>query len=145
MEFERPLVDLESKLAGLRRLNLAENPELAAEIEELALQIERLRHDTYEHLSPWDRVQISRHPERPKTQHYVEALFTDVVELHGDRLYGDDEAIFTGLATLDGRRCMVLGHRKGTNTKENIRRNFGSPHPEGYRKAMRAMDLAEKF
>ncbi len=145
MEFERPLIELEAKVAELRRFDLADNPALAAEIDDLAAQIERLRHDTYEHLSPWDRVQISRHPERPKTQHYVEALFDDVIELHGDRHFGDDEAIFAGLGTIHGRRVAILGHRKGTDTKENIRRNFGSPHPEGFRKAMRIMDLADKF
>ena len=145
MEFERPLVDLEAKLADLRRLDTEETPELHAEIEALAAEIDALLIETYHHLSPWDRVQIARHPERPKTQHYIEALFTDVVELHGDRLYGDDEAIFAGLATLDGRRVALLGHRKGTNTTENIRRHFGSPTPEGFRKAMRVMRLAEKF
>jgi acetyl-CoA carboxylase carboxyl transferase subunit alpha len=145
MDFERPLVDLEEKLGELRRLDLAENPALAAEIGVLAEAIEALRTETYHHLSPWDRVQIARHPERPKTQDYVAALFTDVVELHGDRAYGDDEAIFAGLATLDGRRVAVLGHRKGANTNENIRRHFGSPTPDGFRKAMRVMRLAEKF
>ena len=145
MEFERPLVELEEKLAELRRLDVSAHPELAAELEQLALEIEQLRAATYADLSPWDRVQIARHPERPKTQHFAEALFTDVIELHGDRTYGDDEAILAGLATLGGRRVAVLGHRKGTNTKENVRRNFGHPHPEGFRKAMRVMDLAEKF
>ena len=145
MEFERPLIDLEAKVDELRRLDLAENPDLAAEIDALSEQIEALRTETYLHLSPWDRVQISRHPERPKTQHYVEELFEDVIELHGDRHFGDDEAMFAGLGTLDGRRVAILGHRKGMTTKENIRRNFGSPHPEGFRKAMRVMDLAEKF
>jgi len=145
MQFERPLIALEAKVDELRRLDLTDKPELVVEIEELAAQIERLRHDTYEHLSPWDRVQISRHPDRPKTQHYVEALFTDVIELHGDRHFGDDEAIFAGLGTLSGRRVAILGHRKGTNTKENIKRNFGSPHPEGFRKAVRVMDLADRF
>jgi acetyl-CoA carboxylase carboxyl transferase subunit alpha len=145
MEFERPLIDLETKVDELRRIDLAENPDLAAEIETLGEQIEALRAETYLHLSPWDRVQISRHPERPKTQHYLEALFEDVIELHGDRHFGDDEAIFAGLGTLDGRRTAILGHSKGTTTKENIRRNFGSPHPEGFRKAIRVMDLAEKF
>jgi acetyl-CoA carboxylase carboxyl transferase subunit alpha len=145
MEFERPLVELEAKLDELRHLDLASNTDLAAEIDDLAAQIEKLRVETYKHLSPWDRVQISRHPERPKTQHYVAALFDDVVEIHGDRRYGDDEAIFAGLGTLRGRRVAILGHRKGTNTKENIKRNFGSPNPEGFRKAMRVMNLAEKF
>jgi len=145
MEFERPLVDLEVKLEELRHLDVADNPQLTSEIEELSAGIERLRAETYTNLTPWDRVQIARHPDRPKTQNYVEALFTDVAELHGDRAYGDDEAMFAGLATLDGRRVALLGHRKGSNTKENIRRNFGSPHPEGFRKAMRVMRLAEKF
>jgi len=145
MEFERPLIDLQAKVDELRRLDLGENPELATEIDLLAKQIEELHHQTYMHLSPWDRVQISRHPDRPKTAAYVKAIFTDVIELHGDRHFGDDEAIFAGLATIDGRRVALLGHRKGTNTKENIRRNFGSPHPEGFRKAMRVMDLAQKF
>ena len=145
MDFERPLADLESKVAELRRLAIAGQPELAAEIEGLAAEIEALRIETYQHLDPWDRVQIARHPQRPKTQHYIERLFTDVVELHGDRVYGDDEAMFAGLATLSGRKCAVLGHRKGTTTKENVRRNFGSPHPEGFRKSMRVMRLAEKF
>jgi len=145
MEFERPLVELEAKLDELRRLDLSANPDLVQEIEVLAEQLESLRVETYRHLSPWDRVQISRHPDRPKTQHYVESLFTDVVELRGDRHFGDDEAMLAAFATLGDRRVVVVGHQKGTDTKENIRRNFGSPHPEGFRKAMRAFDLAEKF
>lgn len=145
MEFERPLVELQEKLDELRRLDLTDNPELAAEISTLAEEIERLHHDTYAHLTPWARVQISRHPDRPKTSEYIEALFTDVLELHGDRLYGDDEAIFAGFGTLEGRRVVLLGHRKGRTTKENVRRNFGSPHPEGFRKAMRVMRLADRF
>lgn len=145
MDFERPLVELESKLAELQRMELSGNPELVHEIDALAEQVAQLRHDTYTHLAPWDRVQISRHPLRPKLEAYLEALFEDVVELHGDRTYGDDEAVFAGLATIEGRRVAVLGHRKGTDTKSNLRRNFGSPHPEGYRKAMRLMRLAEKF
>jgi acetyl-CoA carboxylase carboxyl transferase subunit alpha len=144
MEFERPLVDLENTLEELRRLDLASQPDLAEEIDALAREIEQLRIDTYSHLSPWDRVQIARHPDRPKMQHYLEALFDDVVELHGDRLFADDEAIFAGLATFQGTKLAVLGHQKGTTTKENVARNFGSPHPEGYRKAMRIMRLAEK-
>lgn len=145
MDFERPLAELEEQLSELRRLDLTDKPDLLVEISALAGEIERLRQDTYTHLSPWERVQISRHPERPKTQDYVERLFTDVVELHGDRLYGDDEAMFAGLGTLQGRRVAFLGHRKGKTTKENIRRNFGSPHPEGFRKAMRVMQLADRF
>ncbi len=145
MEFERPLADLEAKLAELKELDLAADLKLGDEIRELETEVEQLRITLYQALSPWERVQVSRHPERPKTQDYVEALCTEVFELHGDRAHGDDEAIFAGLATIAGRRAMVLGHRKGKNTKENIRRNFGSPHPEGLRKARRAMLLAEKF
>jgi acetyl-CoA carboxylase carboxyl transferase subunit alpha len=145
MEFERPLIELEEKLAELRKLELAGTPELTAEIEDLARSIEVLRVETYEHLTPWARVQISRHPDRPKLDEYVFSIFNDVIELHGDRAYADDEAIFTGLARLGGRRMAVIGHRKGRDTKTNVKRNFGSPNPEGYRKAMRVMRLAEKF
>lgn len=145
MEFERPIVELEEKLAALSRVDLAALPELAAEIRDLEREIERLRETLYSALSPWERVQVSRHPERPKTDDYVSALFTDVVELRGDRSFRDDEAILAALATLEGRKVVLIGHRKGSTTKENIRRNFGSPHPEGFRKAERAMKLAAKF
>jgi acetyl-CoA carboxylase carboxyl transferase subunit alpha len=145
MEFERPLDELETKLASLKRVHVSEDPELGAEIEELESQIGSLHETLYTVLTPWERVQISRHPERPKTDDYLAEIFTDVIEIHGDRLFGDDEAMFAGLATLDGRRVAVLGHRKGKNTNENIRRNFGSPHPEGFRKAERLMHLADRF
>lgn len=145
MDFERPLFELEEKLAGLRQLDISSQPELAAEIDALAAEIEALRTETYEHLDAWARVQVSRHPGRPKMDDYVHALFEDVIELHGDRTFGDDEAMFAGLATRGARRVAVLGHRKGKDTKTNVRRNFGSPHPEGFRKAMRVMRLAEKF
>jgi len=145
MEFERPLFELQEKIAELRRIDTSANAELAAEIDALAAEIDRLYEQTYSRLDPWDRVQISRHPQRPKTDDYLAALFDDVIEVHGDRSYGDDEAIFAGFATISGRKVAVLGHRKGTDTKSNVRRNFGSPHPEGYRKAMRVMRLADKF
>jgi len=145
MEFERPLAELEAKLTELSRLDIAALPGLASEIKELERQVEQLSQSLYAALSPWERVQISRHPERPKTVDYLDALFDDVVELRGDRAFGDDQAIVTALATLEGRRVMVIGHRKGRNTKENVARNFGSPHPEGFRKAERAMRLAGKF
>jgi len=145
MPFERPVAELEAKLESLRRLDHGDNPALHQEIEELAAEIVHLRDGLYADPTPWMRVQISRHPDRPKTQDYVATLFTDVIELHGDRAYGDDEAMLTALATFDSRRCVVLGHRKGSNTKENVRRNFGSPHPEGFRKAMRGMLLADRF
>ena len=145
MEFERPLFELEEKLEELNRLDMAELPSLAAELQDLEREVERLRETLYSALSPWEKVQVSRHPERPKTDDYLEALFTDVVELRGDRAFGDDRAILTALATLEGRRVMLIGHRKGRNTKENVARNFGSPHPEGFRKAERAMRLAARF
>ncbi|MCX8006963.1 MAG: acetyl-CoA carboxylase carboxyltransferase subunit alpha [Coriobacteriia bacterium] len=145
MEFERPIVELERQLEDLKRLDVSAQPELAEEIARLESEIEMLKDALYSALTPWERVQVARHPERPKTQDYVAALFSEVVELRGDRAYGDDEAMFAGFGTLDGVRCVVIGHRKGKNTAENIRRNFGSPHPEGFRKARRAMLLAEKF
>ena len=145
MEFERPLVELEQKLATLRRVVVSGDSELAAEVEALVAQVDELRNGLYENITPWQRVQIARHPDRPKTQDYLAALFEDVFELRGDRAFGDDEAIVAALATFGGRRVAVVGHRKGKDTKENVRRHFGSPHPEGYRKAMRVMRLAEKF
>lgn len=145
MEFERPLVELEDKLAELRRLDIAAQPELAAEIEALTDQVERLRVDLYGSLSAWERVQMARHPDRPRAQDYVRALFDDVFVLRGDRAYGDDEALLAALATIDGHRVVVLAHRKGRDFKENLTRNFGQPHPEGFRKARRAMRLAGKF
>jgi acetyl-CoA carboxylase carboxyl transferase subunit alpha len=145
MEFERPLFELETKLDELRRMDVSANPELATEIAELAAVLEELRISTYSSLGPWERVQIARHPDRPKTEEYLTSLFENVIELHGDRAYRDDEAIFAGFGTLDGRRVVVLGHQKGTDTKSNVRRNFGSPHPEGFRKATRVMALADKF
>lgn len=145
MQFERPVVELEEKLAELRRLDTAAMPELAAEIADLEREVEALRRTLYSALSPWDRVQVSRHPERPKVDDYLAGLFTDVVEVRGDRAFADDQAIVTALASIGGRRVMVIGHRKGRTTKENVARNFGSPRPEGFRKAERAMRLAARF
>ncbi len=145
MDFERELVELESKLEELKRIDVSSHPELAEEVEKLTAEIEVLHKKTYTELSPWARVQISRHPERPKTQDYLETCFSDIMELRGDRLYRNDAAILTALARIDGRRVMVIGHNKGRTAKENAVRNSGSPHPEGYRKAIRAMRMADKF
>ncbi|MCL6471793.1 MAG: acetyl-CoA carboxylase carboxyltransferase subunit alpha [Firmicutes bacterium] len=144
-DFERPLIELETKLDELKRLQPAEKADIAAEIRYLEEQIQKLRIRTYSNLTPWQKVQIARHPDRPRTSDYIEAIFTDFIELHGDRTYRDDPAIIGGLARLAGEKVMVIGHQKGRNTKENIARNFGMPHPEGYRKARRLMKMANKF
>jgi len=144
-DFERPLVELEEQLEQLKHLESAEKADIAEEIAYLEKQIEKLRIRTYENLTPWQRVQIARHPDRPRTSDYIEAIFTDFIELHGDRAFRDDQSIIGGFARLDGRKVMIIGHQKGRNTKENIARNFGMPHPEGYRKALRLMKLADKF
>lgn len=144
-EWETPLVELEKRIAELRRFTDEEGIDFSDEIETLELKAEKLRRDIYESITPWQRVQMARHPKRPTTLDYIELIFDDFFELHGDRTYRDDEAIVGGIALLDGRPVTVIGPQKGRDTKENIRRNFGLPHPEGYRKAMRLMEQAEKF
>jgi len=145
MDFERELVELEQKLRELTRIDVAEHPDLAAEVDALKSEIEQLHHATYANPSAWQRVQIARHPERPKTEDYLEACFYDILELRGDRVFSDDRAMLTVLASIGGHRVLVIGHNKGRTAKENAERNSGSPHPEGYRKAMRAMQLADRF
>lgn len=144
-DFERPLVELEDQLEQLKHLEPAGKHDIAEQIAYLEKQIEKLRIRTYANLIPWQRVQLTRHPDRPRTADYIEAIFTDFIELHGDRAFSDDQSIIGGFARLDGRKVMVIGHQKGRNTKENIARNFGMPHPEGYRKALRLMQMAGKF
>lgn len=145
LEFERPIIELRNKLDELIRLTAEANVDLTAEIENLEMRLQKLENEIYENLKPWDRVQIARHPSRPTTLDYISYLFTDFFECHGDRLYGDDEAIVGGIAFYKGLPVTVIGHQRGKDTKENIRRNFGMPHPEGYRKALRLMKQAEKF
>lgn len=145
MDFERPLVELEERLGDLKRAPSAAEPEVAAEIAQLEEALAKLHEETYSQLTPWERVQISRHPDRPRTLDYVSGLLTDFVELHGDRAFGDDGAIVGGPARYRDRAVMVIGHQKGKSTKENVARNFGSPHPEGFRKARRLMAMAERF
>jgi acetyl-CoA carboxylase carboxyl transferase subunit alpha len=143
LDFEQPLVDLESEIAALRT---GEDP--VGHREEIARLEERLarqRAKTYASLTAWQRTQLARHPRRPHTRDFMKALFDDVVELHGDRVYGDDPAVVGGLARFEGRSVVVIGHQKGRDTREKIARNFGMPHPEGYRKALRLMQLADKF
>jgi acetyl-CoA carboxylase carboxyl transferase subunit alpha len=145
LEFERPVVQLKKKIAELREFTKNADVDLSNEIEKLEIRLEKLETEVYGNLKPWDRVQIARHPERPTTLDYIKYLFTGFFECHGDRYYGDDEAIISGIAKYHGLPVTVIGHQRGRDTKENLRRNFGMPHPEGYRKALRLMKQAEKF
>ena len=145
LEFEKPIIELERKLDELKRDSSAQEIDLDSEVRRVEEKIDETRRQIYENLNAWQRVQIARHPQRPYMLDYVQHAFTDFIELHGDRLFGDDKAMPGGLATIDGIRCVVIGHQKGRELKENLKRNFGSAHPEGYRKAMRLMRLAEKF
>jgi len=145
LSFEKPLVELHDKIKELRRFTEEKGIDFSDEVARLEQKAKDLAEQIYGNLTPWQRVQISRHPERPTTLEYVGQIFTDFMELHGDRLYGDDQAIVGGIAKLDGRPVTIIGHQKGKDTKENILRNFGSPHPEGYRKALRLMQQADKF
>ena len=118
---------------------------MSGEIEKLETRLSQLEQSIYANMKPWDRVQVARHPERPTTLQYIEAMCEDFIELHGDRTFGDDAAILGGIAIFEGQPVTIIGHQRGKSTKENIRRNFGMPHPEGYRKALRLMKQAEKF
>jgi acetyl-CoA carboxylase carboxyl transferase subunit alpha len=143
LEFEKPLLELENRIAELRA---SEEPlEARDEIAKLEERLARQQHRVYSSLTAWQRAQIARHPKRPHTLDLVNLLLEDWVELHGDRVFGDDKAIVGGLATFDGEPVVLIGHQKGRDTRENIARNFGMPHPEGYRKALRLMQLAGKF
>lgn len=145
LEFEKPIIELAKKLEDLKRHLRGHEIDLDPEVRRIAAHIEKTKRSTYSNLDPWQRVQIARHPQRPYALDYLRLAFTDFVELHGDRLYSDDRALIGGLATLQGTRCVVVAHQKGRDTKENIQRNFGCAHPEGYRKALRLMRMAEKF
>ncbi len=145
LEFEKPLLELEQRIDELKSFADEENIDVARELRRLETKAEDLRRDIYGRLSRWQVTQIARHPRRPYTLDYLEALSTDFIELHGDRRFGDDPAIVAGLARFGNRRIVVVGHQKGRDTKENIRRNFGMANPEGYRKALRVMRLAAMF
>ncbi|MEK7385589.1 MAG: acetyl-CoA carboxylase carboxyltransferase subunit alpha [candidate division NC10 bacterium] len=143
LEFEGPLLELESRIAALQ----AEegSPKVRDEIAKLEERLQRQRQKTFASLTAWQRTQLARHPKRPHTRDFIRFLFEDFVELHGDRFYGDDAAMVGGLARFEGQGVVLIGHQKGRDTREKIARNFGMPHPEGYRKALRLMQLAEKF
>ena len=143
LEFEKPIVELENKIEEMRRYQ--DNLDIRQEVENLEKKVEELKRSIYKNLTRWQRVQLARHPERPYTLDYIYLMTEDFVELHGDRLYGDDKAIIGGFAKIDGQKVMIIGHQKGRDTKSNLYRNFGMPNPEGYRKARRLMKLAEKF
>lgn len=144
LEFEKPLAELEERIAQLESAAGDAGPAKET-LERLRLEAQGLREKIYEGLSTWQKVQLSRHPERPYTLDYVSAFVDDFVELHGDRLYGDDPAIVSGFGVFRGRRIALVGHQKGRTTKDKLTRNFGMPHPEGYRKATRVMGLAERY
>jgi len=145
LEFEQPIAELESKIDELRYVQNESAVDISDEIERLAGKSVQLTKDIYSNLTPWQVTQIARHPQRPYTLDYVNEIFTDFQELHGDRHYADDLSIVGGLARFNGNACMVLGHQKGRDTKERTARNFGMSRPEGYRKALRLMKVAEKF
>jgi acetyl-CoA carboxylase carboxyl transferase subunit alpha len=145
LEFEKPIADLEKKIEELTLFTSSGSIDLEEEILKLHKKADQLRAEIYSSLTPWQKAQISRHPSRPYTLDYIEAMLTDFTEMHGDRGFADDPAIVCGMAKLDGMPIVVIGHQKGRTTKEKIFRNFGMPNPEGYRKALRAMRFAEKF
>jgi acetyl-CoA carboxylase carboxyl transferase subunit alpha len=145
LDFERPILELEAKLQELKTFALTEKVDFSAEIRRLERKLQRLQADVFARLTPWQRCQIARHPNRPNTLEYLKAMLTDFVELQGDRCFADDRAVVAGLGRLDGAPVVVVGHQKGRDTKEKIARNFGMANPEGYRKALRVMRLGENF
>jgi acetyl-CoA carboxylase carboxyl transferase subunit alpha len=145
LEFEKPLLELERQIDDLKRLGEERQIDVEGELQGLQTKLESLRAEIYRNLTPLQRVMVARHPRRPYTLDYLSTIFTDFIEMHGDRLFRDDPAIVGGWARLAGVSVMVIGHQKGRDTKENLKRNFGMPHPEGYRKALRLMETAAKF
>jgi len=145
LDFERPIMELERKIEELKGFTSHKDIDISGEISRLEEKLSHIKKDVYDNMTPWQRVQLARHPKRPYTLDYIEMIMTDFFEIHGDRHFADDKAMICGLATINGDKIVVIGHQKGKDTKENLERNFGSAHPEGYRKAMRVMKMAEKF
>ncbi|MEN8694709.1 MAG: acetyl-CoA carboxylase carboxyltransferase subunit alpha [Akkermansiaceae bacterium] len=145
LEFEKPIAELQGELTQLREKSASQQIDLSSEISTIERKLVETRREIYENLTPWQRVQIARHTKRPFMLDYVAKAFDHFSELHGDRIVGDDHAMPGGFGTIAGERCVVLGHQKGRDLKENLKRNFGSAHPEGYRKSLRLMQMAEKF
>lgn len=145
LDFEKPLLELEKKLEELKSFVSSESMDLSEEVKNLEEKAQKMKKKIFQNLTPWQRVQMARHPKRPYTLDYVEFIMDEFVQLHGDRLFAEDKAIVGGFASLENQSLIVLGHQKGRNTKDNIERNFGMAQPEGYRKALRLMKLAGKF
>jgi acetyl-CoA carboxylase carboxyl transferase subunit alpha len=145
LDFEKAIAEVEQQIERLQGLARERGLDVSAELQSLERKLQSLKRDVFRNLTPIERVQVARHPRRPYTLDYLELIFTDFTELHGDRLYRDDASIVGGWARMEGETVMVIGHQKGRDMKENLLRNFGMPHPEGYRKALRLMHLAEKF
>ncbi|MDR1926690.1 MAG: acetyl-CoA carboxylase carboxyltransferase subunit alpha, partial [Endomicrobium sp.] len=144
-DFEQPISEIDKRITDLKESFQNENIDLSEQIEALEKTRDELKQKIYSSLSPWQKIQIARHPQRPYSADYVKLIFSDFVELCGDRVFGDDQAVLCGIAEIDGRSVVVIGHQKGRTLEENMDKNFGMAHPEGYRKAMRVMKLAEKF
>jgi acetyl-CoA carboxylase carboxyl transferase subunit alpha len=145
LDFEKPIVELERRIADLKEFATEEDVEFSEELKRLEKRAARLRGEIYSKLTRWQRVQLARHPRRPYTLDYVRAICDFFFEIHGDRGFADDRALVTGFSAIDGRPVMIVGHQKGRDTRENLARNFGMPHPEGYRKALRAMHMAAHY
>ena len=144
LDFERPLAEIIEKIEALQAAS-NEDPELLGQIEKLRKEEEKLKNKIFSKLSTWQKVQVARHPQRPHTSDYIKAVFSDFIELHGDRQFADDQSVIGGIAEIEGNSVMVIGHEKGRETEDKVKRNFGMPQPEGYRKAKRLMQLAERF
>lgn len=144
LDFEKPIAELETKIGELRDYS-TDNVDFSSEIKKLEKKADKLKKEVYSNLTRWQRTQLARHANRPYTLDYIERIFTDWNEIHGDRNYRDDPALVCGFARIDGKPCCVIGHQKGRNTKQKVHRNFGMPNPEGYRKALRVMQMADQF
>lgn len=145
LDFEKPIIELETRIDEMKQLSSRDGSDATDEIRRMQKKMEQLQRNVYSSLTPWQRTQLARHAKRPYVLDYISLLMEDFYELHGDRLFGDDPAIVAGVACFQKEKVAVIGHQKGRNTRENIERNFGMPNPEGYRKALRIMKLAEKF
>lgn len=145
LDFEKPIQELELKIEELRSLSNGSEMNIDSELKKLEEKAEKLRQDIFSRLTPWQKTQIARHPDRPYTLDYINIITDDFIELHGDRRFADDAAVVGGIGSIEGISMMIIGHQKGRGTKERITRNFGQPHPEGYRKAKRLMEMAERF